>query len=132
MGLSGGKDGSRSRPFLGQRVCGGQSGLQFAFAEAIAPAFNEQQIHVVGEPVDEGGDAGGMGKDGVPVFESTIGAEQNGAAFVTAIDDFEEQVGGAGVVREITNFVDAKDLGAGIEGELTAAELKPSDFYAFT
>ena len=76
----------------------------------------------MGEAVDQGGDASGMGKDGVPVFEDAIGGDQNGAAFVAAIDDFEEQVSGAGVVREITNFVEAEELGASIEGELTAAQ----------
>ena len=85
-------------------------------------AFNDHEIDVMSETVDEGGDAGGIGKDGVPVFEDAIGGDQNRATFVTAIDDFEKQVGGAGVVREIANFVDAEDLGAGIEGELTTAE----------
>ena len=55
-------------------------------------AFNDHEIDVVGEAVDEGSDTGGVGEDGIPVFEGAIGGDQNGAAFVTAIDDFEEQV----------------------------------------
>ncbi len=92
------------------------SGLQLAFAEAIALAFNDEEIDVVREAVDEGGDASGIGENGVPVLEDEIGGDDDRAAFVTAIDDFEEQVGSTGVVREITNFVNAEELGASIEG----------------
>lgn len=61
--------------------------------------------------VDQGGDASGIGKDGVPVFEGAIGGDDDPAPFVTTIYDFEEQVGSTGVVREITNFVKAEELG---------------------
>ena len=64
----------------------------FAFTEAITLAFNEEEIDVMSEPVDEGGDASGIGKDGVPVFEDAIGCNDNRAAFVTTVDDFEEQI----------------------------------------
>jgi len=88
--------------------------LEFAFAEAIALAFDEQEINVVGEAIDERGDACGIGKDSVPVFEDAIGGDQNRAAFVATIDDFEEQVSSAGVVRKITKLINAEDLGPGI------------------
>jgi len=47
-------------------------GFQLAFAQAIALAFNEEQIDVMGKAVDQGGDASSIGKDGVPVFEHAI------------------------------------------------------------
>ena len=74
------------------------------------------------ETIDKGGDAGGIGKDGVPVFKSAIGGDDQRAALVTAIDHFEEQVGGSGVIREIAEFINAEQLGPGIESELAAAE----------
>lgn len=94
--------------------------FQFAFAEAITLAFNEQQIDVMSQAVDEGGDASGIGKDGVPVFEDAIGGDDDRAALVTTIDDFEEQVGSTGVIREITNLVNAKQCGTSIEGKVAS------------
>lgn len=92
--------------------------FQFAFAEAITLAFNEQQIDVMSKAVDEGGDASGVGKDSVPIFKDAIGGDDDRAAFVTTIDDFEEQVGSTGVV-EIDNFVNAKQCGSSIEDKLS-------------
>jgi len=35
---------------------------------------------VVGEPVDEGDDAGCVGEDGVPILEGEVGGDEQGAA----------------------------------------------------
>ena len=51
----------------------GLGALQFAFAGAIALAFDHRDVGVVGEPIEKRGDAGGVGKDLVPLLESPVG-----------------------------------------------------------
>ena len=106
--------------FSGRRLAGG--GFEVAFAEAVALAFNDEEVDVVSEAINEGGDTGGVREDGIPVFEGTISSDDEGAALVTAIDDLEEQIGSGSIVREITEFINAEQLRASIESELTAAE----------
>ena len=68
-------------------------------------AFNGSDIGVMGEAVKQGGDGGGVGEDGVPVFEGAVGGQQQGAALVAAVDDFIKQIGGIGIIGEITDFI---------------------------
>ncbi len=49
---------------------------------------------MVSEPIEQCRNAGGVGKDGIPVLEGTIGGDQNRAAFIAAIDDLVKQIGG--------------------------------------
>ena len=63
---------------------------------------------MVGQPVDQGDGARGVGKDGVPVLEGQVGGDQQGAVLVASADDLEDQVRGAGVVGEVAEFVDAQ------------------------
>ena len=51
---------------------------------------------MVGQAVDQGDGARGVGKDGVPVLERQVGGDEQGAVFVTAADEVEEEVGGSG------------------------------------
>jgi hypothetical protein len=52
----------------------------------------------VDQAVDEGDDAGGVGKDLVPFGEGLVGAEQNGfGCVVSPGNDLEEEVGIAAV-----------------------------------
>ena len=62
---------------------------------------------MVGQPVDQGDGARGVGKDGVPVLEGQVGGDQQGAVFVAAADELEDQVRGTGVVGEVAQFVDS-------------------------
>jgi hypothetical protein len=47
-------------------------GLLFTFSNTEGGAFDEGDIGMMGEPVEQGGNAGGIGEDGVPVFESEV------------------------------------------------------------
>ena len=42
---------------------------ELSFTPAIAAALKDEDLDVVGESVDEGDGARGIGEDGVPVFE---------------------------------------------------------------
>jgi len=87
---------------------------------------------MVNSAIDEGDGAGGVGEDGWPVREGEIGGEDEALDFVPAGDHLEEQVGVAGVVRDVADFVDAQDPDAavGLEpavegaGGITAAEIE--------
>lgn len=64
-------------------------------------------LGLVGEAVDEGDDGGGVGKDVVPVGEEFVGGDDGRGALVATGDDLEKEVGGAGVVAEVVDLVDA-------------------------
>jgi hypothetical protein len=54
-------------------------------------------------------------EDFAPLGEALVGAEQEELAGVVATgDDLEEQVGVAAVVREVADFVDAKQVRDGV------------------
>ena len=79
----------------------GERGL----APAIAAAFDDEDLDVVGQAIDQSYGARGVGEDGVPVLEGQIGGDEQGAVLVAAADELEEQVGGPCVVGEISQFV---------------------------
>ena len=47
-----------------------------------------------------------LGEDGVPLLEGQVGGEEQGAVLVAAADELEEEVGGAGVVGEVSDLID--------------------------
>jgi hypothetical protein len=50
-------------------------------------------VSVVEKPVeDSGGDGGVAVEDGWPLFESPVGGQHDGTAFVAGADDLEEDV----------------------------------------
>ena len=53
----------------------------------------------MGQAADQGDGARGIGKDGVPVLERQVGGDEQGAVFVTAADELEEEVGGSATCR---------------------------------
>jgi hypothetical protein len=71
-------------------------------------ALDHGDVGVVSELVEEGGDGGGVGEDGIPVAEREVRSEDDGLLLVTAIDDLVEQVGGMVV---IVPFVRSRDSG---------------------
>ena len=79
-----------------------------AFTDAITLAFDDGDIGVMGETVEQCCDASGVGKYGVPVFERAIGGDEHGSAFIAAVDDFIKEISGGGVVREVADFVNAE------------------------
>ena len=90
---------------------------EFGLAAAIAAAFNDEDLDVVGQAVDQGDGAGGVGEDGVPVLERQIGGDEQRAMLVAAADELEEKVGGAGVVGEVAQFVDHDQRRPGVVAE---------------
>jgi len=96
----------------------------FAFANSIAVAFNDGHVGVVKKTVEHGDDAGGIGKDLVPLFEWPVGREDHRFAFVAAIDDFVEQIGGLVVGGKIPDFIDAKDASVGVAAQFAAAAIR--------
>ena len=78
---------------------------ELGLAAAIAAALKDEDLDVVGESVDEGDGAGGIGEDGVPVLEGQVGGDEQGAVLVAAADELEEEVGGASVVGEVSELV---------------------------
>ncbi len=69
------------------------------------------------ESVDDGDDAGGVGKDFAPFGEGFVGGDESGSLLVTTGDDFEEQISMTGVVGEIAKLVEDEELGSGKEVE---------------
>ena len=72
---------------------------------------------MVGEPIDEGDGARGVGKDGVPFLKREIGGDHDRALFVAPADDLVEQVGGVGVVGEVADLVDGEEQRARVGAE---------------
>src|SRR5208282_6458457 len=98
----------------------GRFGFHLAFPHAVGIAFQESDIGMMGEAVEQRGDAGGVGEDGIPFLEGFVGSQDHGIAFVAVVDDFEQQVGGVGVIGQVTDFVKHEQAGAGVETELAA------------
>ena len=94
-------------PCLGPSLFLAEFGLSFP----VAVAFNHDNLGVVGEAIDQRDRAGGVGKDGVPVLERQVRRHEQGAVFIAAADDLEEEVGGVGIVGEVANLVDGEEGG---------------------
>ena len=90
---------------------------ELGLAPAIAAALEDEDLDVVGESVDEGDGARGIGEDGVPVLEGQVGSDEQGAVLVAAADELEEEVGGASVVGEVSELIDHEQRGAGVVAE---------------
>ena len=61
---------------------------------------------VLAEAVDEGDDAGGAGERGAPLLEAEVGRDDRRALLVAPADNVVEDVGGAGVTRQVAEFVE--------------------------
>jgi hypothetical protein len=105
--LSGAFFGAGASPF---GAGGGFRGGAFlGLLESIAGAGDVDDLGAVKKPVDEGDGARGVREDLGPLGERLVGGQDDGArAIVAPGDDFEEQVGVAIVVREVTHLVDAE------------------------
>jgi len=64
---------------------------------------------------DSGGEGRVVVEDTGPVFVGGVGGDDDGATFIAGADDLEEEVGGAFVHGEITEFIDDEEAG-GDEG----------------
>ncbi len=77
---------------------------------------------MMSKTVKEGDDTGSIGKDGVPVAKRAISSDENGGTLVAAIDDFEEEIGGIGVIGEIADLINAKKRRTAVESQFGAAQ----------
>ena len=75
------------------------------------------------EPVHEGYDAGRIGEDLVPFAEGLVGRQHGGALLIATRDDLEQQIGVAGIVRQLADLIDAQQRHAGIAPQ-SARELR--------
>ena len=92
-------------------------GALLSLLEAIAFAFEGDDLGAVQQPIDERDDAGGVGEDLVPFAEGFVGGEENGALLLVAAGDhLEEQIGVACVVGEIADLVDGEQRVARCSG----------------
>jgi hypothetical protein len=68
-------------------------GALAGFLEAIGFALDGDNLGVVDQPIDQGDDTGGVGKDLVPLAERSVGGDEDGFFLVATADDLEQQVG---------------------------------------
>ena len=54
-------------------------------------SYHQKNLDVVGQSVDQGDGARGVGKDGVPALEWQVGGDQQGAVLIAAADELEDQ-----------------------------------------
>src|SRR6266566_4655217 len=76
------------------------------------------------QTVQQRGDAGSVGKDLVPFFKCSVGGHDHGPAFVTAIDDFIEDVRSFIVERQVGQFVDTSEIRSAVATQLASATLE--------
>src|SRR5215467_6101091 len=96
-----------------------RGGFEFAFPDAVGSAFDQGDVGMMRQAIQQRGDASGVGENGVPFFEGLVGGEQDRIALIALVNHFEEQVGGVGVVSQISTLVNDQQSGAGIEAKLT-------------
>jgi len=65
---------------------------------------------MMGEAIEQSGDACGVRKDLIPFFKIPIRGDNHRASFVAAIDDFVEKIGGIIVIGKVGEFVDAQQM----------------------
>ena len=89
------------------------AGVLLAALEAVALAVHLQDVHVVGEPVQQRSGEAFRAEDFGPLVERQIGGHQDGAPLVALGEDLEEQFRpGAGQGHE-AQLVDDQQVEAG-------------------
>ena len=74
---------------------------------AVAFAFDEDGLGMVQEAVEDGGGQGAVVVEDLgPVFEGSVGGDDDGALLVALADDLEEQIGAVLVDGQIAEFVE--------------------------
>lgn len=69
---------------------------------------------MLGEAVDEGGDACSAGEDGAPLLVREVGGDDRGPLLVPTADDRVQQVGGAAVAGEVAELVQDQQVDGGV------------------
>ena len=73
----------------------------------IALPFEDGGIGMMGEAIEQCGDASGIGEDLVPFLEGSIGRDNHRALLVAAIDNLVQKVRGIIVVGKICQLINA-------------------------
>jgi len=83
-----------------------RAAASWSLAPSIAVALDVDDVAVMGDPIDESDDAGGVGENGRPFLEGEIGGDDDRAALVVArVDHAVEQIGGVVVIGQIRELV---------------------------
>ena len=91
-----------------------------AVAEAVAVAVHLQDMHVVGEAVQQGSGEAVRAKHLGPLIERQVGGDQDAAALVALGEDLEEKFRSGGGQGDEAQFVDDQQAEAGqipLQGE---------------
>ena len=97
----------------------------------MAVALDDSDIGVMQQPVEQGHNAGRIGEDLVPFFERPIGGEDDRLAFVSAVDDLIQQIGGFVAEGNVANFVDSQQSGIGVFAQLVPAAFRGLPMHLF-
>src|SRR5439155_11036060 len=92
-----------------QSAAGGIAGrfaIRLGLPTPVAVSVDRDDVRMVHDAVDQRGDGRGVGEDAGPFAERQVGGEGETPSLVAATDDLEEQIGGAGVVGQIPDFID--------------------------
>src|SRR5215207_1260020 len=108
-------EGDRSGRFGGSG--GGWAG-EVAVFEAVAVAFEREDLGVVDEPVDHRGGDDVVAEDLPPGAERLVGRDDQRRALVAAADEHEHQVRGLGIERDVADLVDDQQRDPLQSGEL--------------
>ena len=93
-------------------------GALLGLFEAIAFAFEGDDLGSMQQPIDEGDHAAGIGEDLIPFAEHFVGRQDNGTLLlITTGDHLEEQIGVVCVVGEIADFVNGEQPWAGVAAQ---------------
>ena len=76
------------------------------FPQPVGVAFDLDHDGMVQQAVQQRGGHDDVTEDGAPVPEAAIRGEDGGALLVAGIDQLEEQVGAAGLDRQVADFID--------------------------
>ena len=83
-----------------------------AVPEAVAVAVHLQDVHVVGEPIQQGSGQSLRPEDRGPFVEGEVGGAQDGPALVALAEDLEEEFRAGGGQGDEAQFVDDQEVQA--------------------
>jgi hypothetical protein len=84
----------------------GRQAGEIAVFEAVAVAFEREDLGVVDEAVDHGGGDDVVAEDLAPRREGLVASDDHARAFVAAGDEHEHEVGGLWVKWDVSDLVD--------------------------
>ena len=84
------------------------------FFEAVAVAIDGKDLGAMHQSIDQGDDAGGVWEDLVPFAKALVRGQDRGPLLIAARDDFEQQIGIAGIVGQVPDLIDAQERHIGV------------------